>query len=185
MIIQLTDAHSCHGCRVIETKVLRPPAHTCVCAGSPQEAVSQFLGTETTCPDLCNTCICVCMRWQVTDANGTAQAKFSFNFSHWCWALGQGILTFYNTHVCVHGRAKLLSQFSVRKNINLIPALHKGIHDHSTKPMFTDATVAALLEPRSSDLQHTHVCAGSPQEAISFWKRKQDLSGLCNTRKCL
>ena len=117
MIIQPTDAHSCHGCRFIETKVLRPPAHTCVCAGSPQEAVSQFLGTKTTCPDLCNTCICVCMRWQVTDANGTAQAKFSdlhmatayqhktqsshFNFSHWCWALGQGVLTFYNTHMCV------------------------------------------------------------------------------------
>ena len=60
MIIQLSDVHSCHGCRVIETKDLRPPAHTCVCAGSPQEAVSQFLGTKTTCHDLCSTCICVC-----------------------------------------------------------------------------------------------------------------------------
>ena len=77
MIIQLTDVRSCHGCRVIETKVLRPPAHTCACAGSPQEAVSQFLGTETTCRDLCKPCICVCVRWQVTDANGTAQAKLS------------------------------------------------------------------------------------------------------------
>ena len=70
--------------------------------------------------------MCVCMRWQVTDANGTAQAKLSDlqntlmragnsisaqntiislqlqHFSHWFWALGQGVLTFYNTHVCVH-----------------------------------------------------------------------------------
>ena len=53
--------------------------------------------------------------------------------------------------------------------------MHKGVHDHLTKLMFTDATVAALLEPRSCDLHHTHVCAGSPQEAISFWKRQQDL----------
>ena len=143
------------------------------------------------CLDLCNTCICVCMRWQVTDANGTAQAKFSdlhmatayqhktqsshFNFSHWCWALGQGVLTFYNTHMCVCTDGPSCSHsFCPKKTLS---CLHKGVHDHLTKLMFTDVTVAALLEPRSSDLHHTHVCAGSPQEAISFWKLKLDHLG--------
>ena len=74
----------------------------------------------------------------------------------------------------MHGRAKLLSQFLSEKTKTL-SCLHKGVHDHLTKLMFTDVTVAALLGPRSSDLHHTHVCAGSPQEAISFWKRQQDL----------
>ena len=52
MIIQLTDVPSCHGSRVIETKVLRPPAHTCV-TGQPAGSVQHL-----------HVCVCA-LAWSV------------------------------------------------------------------------------------------------------------------------
>ena len=120
MIIQLTDVHSCqsHGCRVIETKVLRPPAHTCVC-GQPTGSRFTVPGNVLICATPAYVCVCAGKSQMPTEplkqnfltcrthscALATAHQHKTqsshFNFSDSFWPLGQGVLTFYNTHMCV------------------------------------------------------------------------------------
>ena len=103
MIIQLI-------CRVLETAAhTKPfhsfwerrqhvfcatPAYVCVCvhAGKSQMPTEPLKQNFLTCRT--HSCALATAYQHKTQSS-------HFNFSHWFWALGQGVLTFYNTHVCV------------------------------------------------------------------------------------
>ena len=110
------------------------PAYVCVCAGKspiPTEPLKQrFL-----------TCKYTHSRWQ--QHISTKHNNLTSTFFSLVLGIRPSRPDPYNTHVCVHGRAKMLSQFLSEKTYPL-SCLHEGAHDLSTKLMFTDVTVARL-----------------------------------------
>ena len=90
-------------------------------------------------------------------------------------------------HTCLCARTgQAALTVSVRKTYTL-SCLHNGVNDHSTELMFTDVTVAALLEPRSSDPTHMCVRETHRERSHSFWEPRQHVLSpdLCNTCICL
>ena len=108
------------------------------------------------------------------------------NFSHWFRMLGQGVLTFYNTHARACGSQAGLTASGKHTNVFQLFLLAHWSTRSLNKLMSTDLTVAANSNhgPVTSTRQ-TFVRADGKQTRSFCNKRNQDFSILQRTHTCV